>query len=123
MFESREFLLRARLDAASLESWIEAGWLLPRQAGPDREFTELDLARARLIHDLREAMGVNDEGIAVALGLLDQVHGLRHALRRLGSALHALPEPLRREVQAQLQGAADEAPPACSADGVPPGVD
>ncbi|MFC7541162.1 hypothetical protein ACFQU2_19130 [Siccirubricoccus deserti] len=36
MLESREFLLRARLDAASLESWIEAGWLLPQEAGPER---------------------------------------------------------------------------------------
>ena len=122
MLENRDFLLRARLDAASLEAWIEAGWLVPRRAGPERVFSELDLARAWLIRDLRDDMGVNDEGIAVALGLLDQVHGLRQALRRLGSALHALPEPLRREVQAQLQGAADEAPPACPADGVPPGV-
>ena len=67
-------------------------------------------------------MGVTDEGIAVALGLLDQVHGLRQALRRLGSALHALPEPLRQEIVAELQGAADEAPPAYPGDGVPPGV-
>jgi chaperone modulatory protein CbpM len=108
MFESREFLLRARLDAAALESWIEAGWLLPREAGPEREFSETDLARAWLIRDLREAMGVNDEGIAVALGLLDQLHGLRHALRQLSAALHAAPEPLRRDILARLRdGAAD----------------
>jgi chaperone modulatory protein CbpM len=111
MFESREFLLRAHLDAASLECWIEAGWLLPRQAGPEREFSELDLARARLIQDLREAMGVNDEGIAVALGLLDQIHGLRLALRQLSAALHATPEPLRRELLARLRDAADGTPP------------
>jgi chaperone modulatory protein CbpM len=119
---SRDFLLRARLDAASLEAWIEAGWLAPRRAGPERVFSEPDLARAWLIRDMRDGMGVNDEGVAVALGLLDQAHGLRQALWRLGSALHALPEPLRREVQAQLQGAAGEAPPACPADGRPPGV-
>jgi chaperone modulatory protein CbpM len=109
MFERREFLLRARLDAAALESWIEAGWLLPREGGTEREFSELDLARAWLIRDLREAMGVNDEGITVALGLLDQLHGLRHALRRLSAALEAAPEPLRRDVLARLQD--DELPP------------
>ena len=119
---SRDFLLRARLDAASLEAWIEAGWLVPRRTGPERVFSELDLARAWLIRDLRDGMGVNDEGIAVALGLLDQVHGLRQALRRLSSALHALPEPLRREILAEFQGAEDEAPPAYPADGAPPGV-
>jgi chaperone modulatory protein CbpM len=111
MFESREFLLRARLDAASLESWIEAGWLLPHEAGPERAFTELDLARARLIHELREAMGVNDEGVAIALGLLDQVHGLRYALRRLSAALQAAPEPLRRDLLARLRDGADQEPP------------
>ena len=67
-------------------------------------------------------MGVNDEGIDVALDLLDQVHGLRQALRRLGSALHALPEPLRQGIVAGLQGAAGEATPACPADGAPPGA-
>jgi chaperone modulatory protein CbpM len=122
MLESRDVLLRARLDAASLEAWIEAGWLVPQRAGPERVFSELDLARAWLIRDMRDSMGVNDEGIAVALGLLDQVHGLRQALRRLGSALHALPEPLRREILTGLQGAAGETWPAYPADGAPPGV-
>ncbi len=122
MLESRDFLLRARLDAALLEAWIEAGWLVPRCTGPERIFTERDLARAWLIRDLRDDMGVNDEGIAVALGLLDQVHGLRQALRRLGSALHALPEPLRQGIVAELQGAAGETWPAYPGDGAPPGV-
>jgi chaperone modulatory protein CbpM len=122
MLGSRDFLLRARLDAASLEAWIEAGWLAPRRTGSERIFSEFDLARAWLIRDLRDDMGVNDEGIAVALGLLDQVHGLRQALRRLGSALHALPEPLRQGIVAELQGAAGETWPAYPGDGAPPGV-
>ena len=67
-------------------------------------------------------MGVHDEGIAVALGLLDQVHGLRLAPRRLSSALHALPEPLRREILAELQGAAGEASQTHPIDGRPPGA-
>jgi chaperone modulatory protein CbpM len=103
MLEIREFLLRARLDAAALEAWVEAGWLVPRQAEPGRAFSELDLARACLIRDLREAMGVNDEGIEVVLDLLDQVHGLRHALQRVSAALQALPAPLRQEVLVRLQ--------------------
>ena len=122
MLRSRDVLLRARLDAASPEAWIEAGWLVPRLTGPERIFSEFDLARAWLIRDLRDGMGVNDEGIAVALGLLDQVHGLRQALRRLGSALHAAPEPLRQGIVAELQGAAGDTWPAYPADGVPPGA-
>ena len=108
MSGSREFLLRARADAASLEAWTEAGWLLPERAGPERAFSELDLARAWPIRDLREGMGVNDEGVAVVLALLDQVHGLRRALRRVSSALQGLPEPLRQEILTRLQGSQEE---------------
>ena len=122
MLGSRDFLLRARLDAASLEAWIEAGRLAPRRTGSERVFSDVDLARAWLTRDLRDGVGVNDEGMAVALGLLDQVHGLRQALWRLGSALHALPEPLRQEILVRVQGAAGKAPPACPAHGAPPGV-
>lgn len=108
MFESREFLLLARLDAAALEAWTEAGWLAPRQAGPEHTFSELDLARVCLIRDLREGMGVNDEGVAIVLDLLDQVHGLRQALRRVSSALQVLPAPLRQEILTRLQGSREE---------------
>ena len=111
MFGSHEFLLLARLDAASLDAWIEAGWLLPGRAGAERAFSELDLARACLIRDLRDAIGVNDEGIEVVLDLLDQVHGLRHALQRVSAALQALPAPLRQEVLARLQGGPEVAGP------------
>ena len=108
MFDSREFLLLARLDAAALEAWTEAGWLAPRQARPEHTFSELDLARVCLIRDLREGMGVNDEGVAIALDLLDQVHGLRQALQRVSSTFQRLPAPLRQEILTRLQGSQEE---------------
>jgi chaperone modulatory protein CbpM len=43
-------------------------------------FSEVDLARAELIRDLMQDLGVNDEGVGVILNLLDQLHGLRRAL-------------------------------------------
>ena len=43
----------------------------------------MDLARAELIRDLRDDLGVNDEGISVVLHLLDQVHGLRRSMQHL----------------------------------------
>ncbi len=46
-------------------------------------FSDVDLARAQLIRDLREDLGVNDEGISVILHLIDQMHGLRHSLQSL----------------------------------------
>jgi chaperone modulatory protein CbpM len=96
MIDTSEFLFHARLDAEVLEAWVEAGWLLPRRDVETRRFTEVDLARAQLIRDLKDDMGVNDEGVAVILDLVDQVHGLRRTLRIVGSAVGAQPEALRR---------------------------
>jgi chaperone modulatory protein CbpM len=80
MISEREFLERADLDRGTLEVWIREEWLLPSSAAAERAFTEMDVARARLIHDLRHNMGVNDEGLGVILHLIDQMHGLRRAL-------------------------------------------
>ena len=75
-----EFLARAQLDSKTLEFWIEEEWLVPSVTAIDLAFSEADLARAQLIRDLRQDLGVNDEGVSVILSLLDQVHGLRKAL-------------------------------------------
>ena len=62
---------------------LQETWIAP--AYPDsHEFDDEDLARIKLIAELREEMGVNDEAIPVILHLLDQVHCLR---RQLGMGL------------------------------------
>jgi chaperone modulatory protein CbpM len=96
--ETTEFIRHARLDVEVLESWIEIGWLAPRQEAETRRFSEIDLARVDLIRDLMLGMGVNEEGIAVILDLVDQLHGVRLALREVLSAVAAQPEPARRGI-------------------------
>lgn len=83
-----------------------AGWLLPRDNGHARRFSEADLARARLIRDLKTDMGVNDEGITVVLDLVDQVHGLRRTLRELLAAICTQSEVMRRRIAAEIRDAA-----------------
>ena len=80
MITEREFLERARLDRRTLTIWIEEEWLVPARNADELSFTDMDLARANLIHDLKDKMGVNDEGLGVVLHLLDQMHALRRAL-------------------------------------------
>lgn len=80
MIDEREFLEAARIDRATLEVWISQEWLIPARSADRRAFTDMDLARARLIADLKHNMGVNDEGLDVILHLIDQMHGLRRAL-------------------------------------------
>jgi len=92
-----EFLNRARLEAEALEHWMAAGWLVLSGEGSG-QFTEADVARAELIHDLQRDLGVNEEGIGVILDLIDQLHGMRHTLGNLLSAIHAQPDDVRQRL-------------------------
>ena len=89
MIPLEEFLIRARLEHRALEAWIAAGWIVPPHATPKPAFSDADLARACLIRDLREDLGVNDEGVAVVLHLVDQMHGLRRGMQSLIEELRA----------------------------------
>jgi chaperone modulatory protein CbpM len=89
MIRVEEFLIRARLEQRSLHAWIAAGWLVPPQTEPELMFSDVDLARAQLIRDLREDLGVNDEGVSVILHLLDQMHGVRRTMRDLVEGMRA----------------------------------
>jgi chaperone modulatory protein CbpM len=83
-----DFLERAHLDRQTLEVWIEEEWLIPTRTESDLAFSEADLARAKLIRDLTEDLGVNAEGVGIVLHLLDQVHGLRRAMAEVLNSLH-----------------------------------
>jgi chaperone modulatory protein CbpM len=76
----QDFLAQAKLDRQTLEIWIEEEWLIPARTADDLAFSEVDLARAKLIRELIDDLGVNRQGVGVALHLLDQLHGLRRAM-------------------------------------------
>jgi chaperone modulatory protein CbpM len=82
-----EFLSRAGLEVETLDIWLEQHWLIPDQTSGGLNFSEMDLARAHLIRDLKADFGVNDEGVDVVLHLVDQLHGLRRALAQLNRDL------------------------------------
>ncbi|MDI3562560.1 MerR family transcriptional regulator [Bradyrhizobium sp. Arg816] len=75
----QEFADRSHLDSSTIEAWLNAEWLVAHR--PGLQFSEQDLARAHLIQDLKGDLGVNDDGIALVLYLLDQLYGLRCLLR------------------------------------------
>ncbi len=82
MIGKREFLRETRIESTTLEAWLDEGWLKIEETSTETSFTECDLARAQLILDLREKLGVNEAGIDVVLELVDQIHGLRQALTK-----------------------------------------
>jgi chaperone modulatory protein CbpM len=85
----QDFLAHAHLDRQTLEIWIEEEWLIPSRTDSDLTFSEADLARAKLIRDLIDDLGVNSEGVGIVLHLLDQVHGLRRALAEVLKSAHS----------------------------------
>ena len=105
MIAAEEFVLRARIDEDALASWIEAGWLRPSGQLAARQFTEIDLARAEFIMQLNRDMGLNDEGISVALDLVDQIHGVRRVLRELLEAVRAQPEATQSLISSAVRDA------------------
>src|ERR1700734_3138623 len=105
MVDELEMCRRAGINSHMLRSWVEADWIHPEPGSEPRNFSEMDLARAQLIRDLAGAMGVNSEGVAIILSLLDQIHGLRRTLRRVNSVIIAQDPPVRELIMYEALGA------------------
>ena len=103
MLDIKEFRLHARLTSDVVDAWIEAGWLQPQRSDQGSGFSEIDLARAQLIRDLREDLGVNDEGISIILDLVDQMHGLRRTLREICGAVGVQPSESQQRILAEIR--------------------
>ncbi|EJC83869.1 hypothetical protein Rleg4DRAFT_6365 [Rhizobium leguminosarum bv. trifolii WSM2297] len=82
-----EFRLYLKIDVVQLDFWIEQGWLIPETSGERRQFRDADVARARLILDLMDNMGVNDAGVDIVMDLVDQLHDLRGTMGQLMAAI------------------------------------
>jgi chaperone modulatory protein CbpM len=90
------------LGEPELLAWVERGWIHPDAAGAEPVFDEIDVARVRLIHDLRSVMLIEDETIPMILSLLDQVYDLRAGLRAVLRAVDAQPAPVREAILAAI---------------------
>jgi chaperone modulatory protein CbpM len=87
------------LEVVELQSWVARGWIRP-----DGEiFTEIDIARIRLVRDLRHDMAIAEDTMALVLSLIDQLSDLRQALRSVRVALEAQPEAIREPVLRALR--------------------
>src|SRR4051794_1735859 len=67
------------VDQSALILFIQREWICP--AAVD-ELDEEDIARTRLVHDLRVKFGANDDSIPLILHLLDQLYYLRNQMRQ-----------------------------------------
>jgi chaperone modulatory protein CbpM len=91
------------LTVEHLRIWVEEGWIAPRMAEEGRVYDEIDVARLRLVCQLKHDLNVNDDALPVILRLVDQLHGLRHTLRRVGHAIEAQPKSVRERIAKALR--------------------
>jgi chaperone modulatory protein CbpM len=87
----QEFLTRSGLKHETLNVWLEEQWLIPSESPIEMCFSDIDVARAKLILDLQVDLGVNNEGVGVILTLVDQLHDMRRILMQLHHVVQKQP--------------------------------
>lgn len=102
---SLEELLHARpgLTIVHVERWVARGLLRPVEAGDAWTFDPADVARARLLGELVDDLGMDDDTVVAVFGLIDQVHTLREQLDLLARAIAIQPAATRESIATALQ--------------------
>lgn len=96
----------ARVDGmtvARLRTYVAAHCLAPTEREGRLAFVEADVARARLLAELADDFGMDEDAAGMVVSLIDQIHGLRHRLRGLGAALADEPDEVRARIRARLE--------------------
>lgn len=100
MIGERElFAMIGRLEAEALREWVELG-LVQGAPGEAQAFDEADVARVRLICELRYELDVEEESLPVILSLMDQIYDLRRSVRALAAAIGDEPDEVRARIAA-----------------------
>lgn len=87
-----------RLTVTRLHAWVESGWVQPAAGDAGKHYSRADVARLELLCTLTEDLEIDAEVVPVVLSLLDQLHGVRAALRDLVQAVEDQPEEVRAEI-------------------------
>lgn len=103
IFTFQQVMMEIGVSEGDLQLWIEQRWILPHKRDEGFAFDDVDLARARLIRELRGDLMVNEEAIPVVLSLLDQVHALRRALARINGAIDMASPATKAEIAGLLK--------------------
>lgn len=90
------------LSEERLTVWVEEGLVRPARREHGLVFAEVDVARLQLLVTLECELEVEPDTVPVVVGLLDQIHGLRRALRTLGEAVARQPDEVRADIRATV---------------------
>ena len=92
-----------RLTLRELRIWVREGWVRPAYLEGGPVFDDIDIARLRLLCDLRKDMALPTDTLPVILTLIDHLHRTRRDLRRLTEALDEQSPDVRRDVLKSVQ--------------------
>src|SRR5262249_52378717 len=95
------------LTEVELITWVERGWVVPDTGESELIFHEIDVARVRLIRDLRHSMEVSEDAVPLVLSLLDQVYELRCRLKAVLHAVGTQPREVQNAVLTAIDGTPD----------------
>lgn len=90
-----------------LRVWCAAGWVAPARGEAGPVFDQVDLARIRLVCELRDDLGLDEGSIPVVLSLVDQLYGMRRDLRALAGAVDQQPADVAASVRAAYRALVD----------------
>ncbi len=88
----------AGVTVEDVQHWIAMAWVRPNGEAGRWVFHEIDVARVRLILELRNELSVNEEALPTVLSLLDQLYDARRQMLHLRAALERAPEAVRRSL-------------------------
>lgn len=89
---------QAFMDREDLEDFIARGWVKPNRDEKDFVFEDIDVARIRLVYELRTDMDLHSDGMDIVLSLMDQLYETRARLNLVSKALNEQPDDIRNEV-------------------------
>lgn len=92
-----------RLTRRDLRRWVHEGWVRPRTGETGPVFDEIDVARLRLLCDLRKEMALPPDTLPTVLALIDRLHATRREMRLLLEALDDQPADVRGAVIDRLR--------------------
>ena len=99
-----EVLIELRtVERTEVLTWIEAEWVRPERDETGPRFAAMDVARLRLIQQLREDLEVGAEAMPVVLSLVDEMYTLRRQLAALARAVGEAPAELRAAVRSRCR--------------------
>jgi chaperone modulatory protein CbpM len=92
-----------RIATVHIERWIARGLLRRSGAAEAGDLEPIDVARVRLLNELADDIGLDDDTVEAVVALIDQVHTLRGQLKLLATAIAQQPPEMREAIAAALK--------------------